>query len=317
MALIIPTLESITNGSAGLDFQAVMDATDLAAWTATDSLTGVVSGMTVTQHTGSDMNVSIAAGVYMIAGAMFSYAGGTAAIAAADVSDRRDIVTINAAGTVTVTKGTDCGTAGWTRSSGNVVPPVKPSIPSSNVLLGEVGVTSTTTVITTAINVVDKTTPMAVPAGTVLAVAQNAPSTAGSYTLVVSTTGLTALDSTNLKVQGFYPPSGKVKVRLQGFVQGGAAAGTKTVFGVVSTTSSPGTVVGVTGLVNLTPTATAADDGQICTMEQVITGTPGAAFTFYFAAMYSGTATKVIPQGPTSQTTVPTGAPAIIEVIAA
>lgn len=53
-------------------------------------------------------------------------------------------------------QGTACGTAGWLHTSaGN--PPVKPSTPTGCVLLGEVYVSSSTTVITTAANIVDKT----------------------------------------------------------------------------------------------------------------------------------------------------------------
>lgn len=314
MALVVPDIQSITNGSTGYDFQAVEDQTDWAAQAASEAGTGVITGMAVSPSSG--MTVAVAAGTYMVNGTVYTYAGGTVTATSASVSDRRDIVSINTSGTLAVTAGTACGTAGWTRSSSGL-PPVKPAIPSASALLGELAITSTTTTIA-SINIVDKTTIVARTPGTLLARAQYAPSSAGSYTLVVSTTGLTALDTTNLNVVFTAPPSGAVRVRLQGFVQGGAAAGTKTVFGVVSTTSSPGTVVGVTGLVNLTPTATAADDGQLCVMDQVITGlTPGSSYTWYFAAMYSGTQTKVIPQGVTANNTVPTGAPALIEVFAA
>ena len=140
MALIVPDIESITNGSNGYDFQAAPDKTDQDAINAAiGSSTYVVSGMEVSQHTGSDMLVTVASGTYVIAGVFCTYAGGTATVTGASGTDRRDIVTINASGTLTVTAGTACGTAGWTRAN-STLPPVKPSIPAGNVLLGEVAV---------------------------------------------------------------------------------------------------------------------------------------------------------------------------------
>ena len=161
MALVIPNIENITNGSTGLDFQSVEDKTDNDAISGALAGTNyVVAGMQVTQDTGSDMKIAVAAGKYVVNGVEHVYAGtggSPITVSAASATDRRDIVTIDNTGTVTVTAGTACGTAGWTRTSTNL-PPVKPPIPANNCLLGEVGVTSSTTVITTAINVVDKTT---------------------------------------------------------------------------------------------------------------------------------------------------------------
>lgn len=207
MALVIPDIQSITNGSTGLDFQSVADSTDWAAReAAADGSAYVISGMTVTQHTGSDMEVSIASGSYAINGVVYTYAGGTATIAAADSTDRRDLVSINAAGTVTVTKGTDCGTAGWTRSSASTaLPPVKPAIPSANCLLGEVGVTSTTTAITTAVNIVDKTC---------LDVNGNyyAAALTTAVTLTTATTGQTAVMTTGTLAVGTWQVAAQMGV---------------------------------------------------------------------------------------------------------
>ena len=158
----------------------------------------------------------------------------------------------------------------------------------------------------------------AVGTGGILARLQYAPASAQTYNLVAAGTGLTAIDTTNLAITFKAPTSGNVMVRLTAFSQGGAAAGTSIVFGLTSTTSSPGTVVGVTELANLTPTATAADNGEIGVTTQIITGlTAGTSYTWYFAAMYSGTASKIVAHGSTSATTVPTGAPAVMEVWAA
>ena len=154
MPFTIPNIEA----SPTFDGQAVPDFTDWAALTAGESSTGVINGCGVTQHTGSDMNVAVAAGnIFVNGGASIAVAAVTSlAIGAASASDRRDIVTVNSSGTVSVTAGTACGTAGWTRNSSGL-PPVKPSIPANSVLLAEVYVAATTTVITTAANIIDKT----------------------------------------------------------------------------------------------------------------------------------------------------------------
>jgi len=152
MALTIPNLQS----SPTFDAQSDLDTTDWAANLASETGTGVVSGMLCSPNTG--MTISIAAGTFIISGIEYTYAGGTgvATIGAASTYDRKDIVSINAAGTITVTAGTPGTVAGWTRSS-SALPPVKPSIPASNVILCEVYVASTTTTIATG-NIVDKTT---------------------------------------------------------------------------------------------------------------------------------------------------------------
>jgi len=150
-----------------------------------------------------------------------------------------------------------------------------------------------------------------------------APATVHTGTIIVSSTGLTAVNFAtggDQSVTFTAPASGNALVRLSAFVKGGAAAASSTVFGLTSNghASSPGTVVGVTGLALLTPTATAADNGVHCSVPILVTGlTAATAYTLYFAASYSGTATTLLAQGPTAATTVPTGAPLVMEVWAA
>lgn len=157
--------------------------------------------------------------------------------------------------------------------------------------------------------------------GVLLARTQYGPSSVDTAALVVSTTGLTAINySTGGRVSCTFvaPASGAVTVNGQVFVQGGAAAGTSVVLGLVSTTTSPGTVVGVTYLGALTPTATAADNGSLVDFNELITGlTPGTSYTWYIAAMYSGTAPTARAQGSTSATAVPTGAPTMLTITSA
>lgn len=158
---------------------------------------------------------------------------------------------------------------------------------------------------------------------TLLGRTQYAPASVDTSSTVVSSTGLTSVYFTtghDQAVTFVAPLSGNVLFRMNAFVKGGAAAASSTVFGIVSTTqaTSPGTVVGVLGLAQLTPTGTAADNGEYVSMVQLITGlTAAQSYTWYGAAMYSGTATTILAQGTTSQTTVPTGAPYVVEVWAA
>lgn len=152
MALVIPDIQN----SPTFDAQALLDQTDLNAIMATDDGNGVLSGCAVTPHTGSDMNIAIAAGVVIVNGVQVSVSAVTSlAVGAASTDDRKDIVTVNSSGTVSVTAGTPCTTAGWSRTS-TALPPVKPAIPANSVLLAEVYVASTTTAIASA-NILDKT----------------------------------------------------------------------------------------------------------------------------------------------------------------
>ncbi len=314
MTLTIPDIQNITNASNGYDFQAWPDATDWAAQSASENGTYVITGMGVTTDTG--LTVSVAAGTYAINGTVYAYAGGSVAATSAGASDRRDIVSINTSGTLTVTAGTVCGTAGWVRTT-SALPPVKPAIPANQCLLAELAILSTTTTIA-SINIVDKTTLGGGSPGTLLARAQYAPSSVHTYTPVNITTGVTALDSTNLVVTFIAPPSGAVIVKLQAWCETGAAAADKHIFAVVSSTSSPGTLVGVSGLAANSPTATLADNQVLASMEQLITGlTPGSSYTWYFAAAYVTAAGSIFAQGGSTNTTSVTGGPALMTVIAA
>lgn len=147
-----------------------------------------------------------------------------------------------------------------------------------------------------------------------LACTSYAPSSATVY--AVPGDDLTAIDSTNLSITFTAPASGAVIVRLQGFVQANiSSAVVNTVFGIVSSTGTPGTLVGVSGLVYVDPSGAVSFIGQLCVMSQLITGLSGR-YTWYFAQSNnsSGSPNSVNMQGGTANTTVPTGAPALIEV---
>lgn len=149
--LTIPNIES----SPTFDAQAVPDATDWNAVVLAENATAVLSGCAVTPH-GGDMNVSVASGTVEVAGVLVTVNSvASLAVGAASATDRKDIVVVNNSGTVSVVAGTACGTAGWVRTSVGL-PPVKPAIPANSVLLAEVYVASTTTVIASG-NLIDKT----------------------------------------------------------------------------------------------------------------------------------------------------------------
>jgi hypothetical protein len=317
MALIVPNVQSIVNGSNGFDGQGFPDLTDITALQATDGGTGVLTGCQATPQSSPNMTVQMSAGGALVASApTFPTANGSVTVGTASASDRRDIIVYTVGTGFVVVAGTPCGTPGWTRNSAGLGP-VKPSIPANSVLCSEVWVGSSTSSIA-AINIVDKTAPVGAGPGTLLSRAANAPSTATTYTLVVATTGLTALDATNLVCTFVVPPTGAVLVKLTGFCKGPATVQSKAIFGVVSSTASPGTLQGSTALVYNAPTATALDNAAIATSAHLITGlTPGAVLTWYFAGMYTTGACTVIAQGGNSNTTVPTGAPAVMEIWAA
>jgi len=164
MAFTIPNIESAPT----FDAQSIFENTDLTVLANGVDGNGVISGCLVTPHTGSDMNVSIAAGVVQIAGVQVTVAAvASLAIGVASTFDRKDMVVVNSSGVISVTAGTPCTVAGWTQAS-SLAPPVKAPLSSNSVLLAEVYVAAATTAIATG-NIVDRTLivqvgPVSVPA---------------------------------------------------------------------------------------------------------------------------------------------------------
>ena len=256
MAYVVYDLQD----SPTYDGQAGLDRCDVAALAAAAQGQGVVTGCGVCQHTGSDYYVNVAAGSVVINGllvAVSAVTGTSLGPTTAGTYDRRDIVVVNSSGVVSITAGTQCGTTNWTRSSSGL-PPVKPAIPANSIILGELYIFGGATTVTTAM-ITDKTARVLGEPGGLLARAMWAPSGAGAYTLVNITTGVTALDSTNLSVTFTGPPSGFVRVHLGAMVEGHQVAGDGIVFAVVSSTGSPGTLVGVTGIVYKSPSNNGLD----------------------------------------------------------
>jgi hypothetical protein len=151
MALTFPTAES----SPSFAGQAVLDATDMAAALAAAAGSGV-TGCLVTAQGSPNMTVQVASGSVVVAGATTAVAAvASLTIGAASTNDRRDIVVVSNAGTVSVVAGAQCTTPAWLPSVG-VLPPVKAAIPANSVLLAEIYVAAATTSIVAG-NIVDKT----------------------------------------------------------------------------------------------------------------------------------------------------------------
>jgi hypothetical protein len=181
MPLVIPDLQLPPT----FDGQSVSDSTDWAAATASEAGTGVVSGLNVVALGTAVMAASVNPGAFIVNGLEYTYAGGSVAVTAASVSDRRDIVTINTSSIPAVTAGTPCGTAGWTRNSA-ALPPVKPAIPSSQCLLGEIYVANTTASVASG-NIIDKTTLCTAGNYNATALAASASYAANAASVIMST----------------------------------------------------------------------------------------------------------------------------------
>jgi hypothetical protein len=99
----------------------------------------VESGMDPTGGGASDMEVDIAAGVVYVAGVKVTYAGGTATITAAHATlPRKDIISINAAGTLVVTAGTPAAADPAGDTGNTTFVPIPPSVPTDKTLIAEV-----------------------------------------------------------------------------------------------------------------------------------------------------------------------------------
>jgi hypothetical protein len=196
MPLVLPNIEDVPS----FDAMAARDSSDLSALGAPGRGVGVVSGMAVTQDTGADMKVAVAAGSVLLGGTTTAYAGAGSpfTIAAASATDRRDAIVYRVGTGVVVLTGTACGTAGWTHASpGN--PPVKPMLTeATDILLAEVYVANTTVAIVTATNIVDKR--MAI-ASSVLATQAEKQLTTTAATSVVT---YTPAGAGNFKIGGYF-----------------------------------------------------------------------------------------------------------------
>lgn len=214
MPLIIPGYAPVTHPA-----QSNWDVNDVIGFGLTEIGTGVVTGCLVTPTTG--MKVKTSAGNAAFSAVEFAVAAATTlTIAAATTHDRKDIIVVNTAGTVSVVKGTACTVATWNATS-NATPPEEPAVPATSVRLGSVYVVGTanghgtTTVAST--NITDKTaliltspggvpsvpallpavtrrTTAALPAGTYT----NGPTNNGiGATFTVTATGVLSIDGAN------------------------------------------------------------------------------------------------------------------------
>ena len=120
--------------------QAVPDSTDFAVITAGEAGHGIINGLATTVASASayTYKVTVATGTFTISGVAYSLGSATTVTGiVAGAGDRKDLVSINSAGAVTLTTGTTSTVTNWQTTSA-INPPIKPSIPSSNVALAEV-----------------------------------------------------------------------------------------------------------------------------------------------------------------------------------
>jgi hypothetical protein len=161
VALILPNLQD----APAFDAMAVRDAADYQTLAAASRNTGVLSGMQITQDTGTDLKIAAASGSVRILGQVFSYTGTGSPFTVPTVSpggDRRDAVIYRAGSGVEILEGTPNTTPNWDASS-DTDPPVKPElVEATDCLLAEIYTTPTTTEIVAA-NLVDKTVQLFVP----------------------------------------------------------------------------------------------------------------------------------------------------------
>ena len=146
MALTIYNDPSANANAGTYATQARPDKVDFDIIAAAHSGTAVYSGCAVTPHnSGVDLNVAVAAGTVMIAGASVAVAAAAnvTVTAANGANPRRDLVVVNNAGTVSVTAGVAA------------VVPCLPNVPANSVALAAVEVPAAATSITAA-NLTDK-----------------------------------------------------------------------------------------------------------------------------------------------------------------
>jgi len=120
--------------------QAVPDSTDFAVITAGEAGHGIINGLATTVASASayTYKATVATGTFTVSGVAYSLGSATTVTGViAGAGDRKDLVSINSAGTVTLTTGTTSIVTNWQTTS-VINPPIKPSIPSNNVALAEI-----------------------------------------------------------------------------------------------------------------------------------------------------------------------------------
>lgn len=147
MGNFIPNLGAATTHNG----MAVPSATDIETLFNAHAGSGVLSGCVVAGKTTPAMAVKISAGTMMWKRLQFPVAAvASLTITAASTTDRVDLVVVSKTGTATVTKGTPCGVATWTKTSTPTKAPVAPTCPATHIPLAQVYVAHSTTTIVTA-----------------------------------------------------------------------------------------------------------------------------------------------------------------------
>ena len=117
----------------------VMFDNDISSISDSSNGHGVLSGMAVSPS--SNMVIAVASGNVAINGTKQAYGGGTPTVTNADGSNpRKDIVTINGSGVITITAGTPAVATPSGSTGRDTYSPVPPDIPANEVILAEVWV---------------------------------------------------------------------------------------------------------------------------------------------------------------------------------
>ncbi|MDO8618399.1 MAG: hypothetical protein Q7R49_00475 [Candidatus Daviesbacteria bacterium] len=112
---------------------------------------GVVSGCAVTASSPVAMTVELASGVLVVNGTYVTISASTPVISVANGTyPRKDIITVNSSGTVTVTAGTADQAIPSANTGVNTNNPIPADIPSNQVIIAEIWVAAATTTIATA-----------------------------------------------------------------------------------------------------------------------------------------------------------------------
>lgn len=152
MAFTIPSFLTAIEDPTGVWPQAEVDPVDWDIWGRGLSGGGVVSGCAVTQSSPTGMKVNVASGRVVVNGVPVDVLAQTnVVIAAAGAQPRFDLVTINAAGTVTITTGSTA-----------VSSPAFPALPANNAPLAAVYIPANLTNVLN-VHIVDKRLTVPVP----------------------------------------------------------------------------------------------------------------------------------------------------------
>lgn len=243
--LTVPNLQS----SPTFDGQAATDFTDWTTLQDAPAGIGVQSGGVVAFSSGRAYTVT--AVTFTLAGyATHTTSSATVTVAAASSTDRRDmIVADSSTGLVSIVAGTPGAVANWTRGSG-VLPPVKPLLTATQVLIAEVWVPGGSSTLSIA-NIIDKRLSVLVPTAAVVGAdpagaAAAAAAASIPLTQKAANSGVATLDTVGdvpvTQLGNVLPSLGSLQILGHSWAAGGGIAGPES-----TNKDWPATLMGLTG----------------------------------------------------------------------